>query len=427
MKTLKLYLLAPWLMIFPGIIFAQQSSTSNVIQKSSDCQAVFFITLDTLSALPFRYIMTDKSTGDIDSWSWDFGDGNTSSEKNPAHQYEGPGTYQVCLTVTNLSNPELCYHQFCQEITTREYFSLGGLVYAGDYPLNNPVPAGDTGIAYLYRSTGGQLLYMDDQRFQDFGYYGFGFLLPGSYVVKIALTKGSVDYNSYFPTYSGNWIKWQNASAFTITDESIYNAEIHLLPVSFVNSGTGIIRGQVKFERGYDMEPLQDSQITVILYDESQNPLYFTVPDPSGHFEFTGLPFRNYYLSADATGKPATLTMVTLTENNPLVDNINLTVFGPGVQGLPEDYADGISIARLYPNPVRNELNIHLNSRVRSVADIMITDVTGREFSSQSITILPGENHLSISVSGLPEGLYILRLQPHALQRHFTAKFVKKL
>ncbi len=45
---------------------------------------------------------TDKSTdsdGYITSWSWDFGDGNSSSEKNPNHQYFKPGNYAVKLTV----------------------------------------------------------------------------------------------------------------------------------------------------------------------------------------------------------------------------------------------------------------------------------------------------------------------------------------
>ena len=36
----------------------------------------------------------------IESWSWDFGDGNTSNEQNPIHEYENDGTYQVSLTVT---------------------------------------------------------------------------------------------------------------------------------------------------------------------------------------------------------------------------------------------------------------------------------------------------------------------------------------
>ncbi len=35
------------------------------------------------------------------SWSWSFGDGATSEERNPAHTYSTPGTYEVTLTVTD--------------------------------------------------------------------------------------------------------------------------------------------------------------------------------------------------------------------------------------------------------------------------------------------------------------------------------------
>ncbi len=36
------------------------------------------------------------------SWSWDFGDGNTSEEQNPTHSFESFGEFPVTLTVTNV-------------------------------------------------------------------------------------------------------------------------------------------------------------------------------------------------------------------------------------------------------------------------------------------------------------------------------------
>ncbi len=47
---------------------------------------------------------TDQSNdpdGQVQSWSWDFGDGNSSTEKNPEHQYAAKGSYTVKLTVTD--------------------------------------------------------------------------------------------------------------------------------------------------------------------------------------------------------------------------------------------------------------------------------------------------------------------------------------
>ena len=34
-------------------------------------------------------------------FEWDFGDGNTSSQRNPAHSYASPGKYEIKLTVRN--------------------------------------------------------------------------------------------------------------------------------------------------------------------------------------------------------------------------------------------------------------------------------------------------------------------------------------
>jgi PKD repeat protein len=41
----------------------------------------------------------DLSAGEINSWHWDFGDGETSSEQNPVHAYQKPGNYVVVLDV----------------------------------------------------------------------------------------------------------------------------------------------------------------------------------------------------------------------------------------------------------------------------------------------------------------------------------------
>ncbi|MCI5054712.1 MAG: PKD domain-containing protein, partial [Flavobacteriales bacterium] len=44
---------------------------------------------------------TDGTANTPTSWLWDFGDGNTSTQQNPTHNYAVAGTYTVCLTATN--------------------------------------------------------------------------------------------------------------------------------------------------------------------------------------------------------------------------------------------------------------------------------------------------------------------------------------
>ncbi|MDD1677896.1 MAG: PKD domain-containing protein [Methanomicrobiales archaeon] len=41
----------------------------------------------------------DQSSGNPNAWTWNFGDGSTSSLQNPSHEYKSSGTYTVTLTI----------------------------------------------------------------------------------------------------------------------------------------------------------------------------------------------------------------------------------------------------------------------------------------------------------------------------------------
>lgn len=48
---------------------------------------------------PLTVNYTDESSGNINSWLWDLGDGTTSTDQNPSHVYAANGEYTVTLTV----------------------------------------------------------------------------------------------------------------------------------------------------------------------------------------------------------------------------------------------------------------------------------------------------------------------------------------
>jgi len=54
----------------------------------------------TSGVVPLSVNFTDSSSGPISSWSWNFGDGGSSTAQNPSHTYNSTGTYSVSLTVT---------------------------------------------------------------------------------------------------------------------------------------------------------------------------------------------------------------------------------------------------------------------------------------------------------------------------------------
>lgn len=47
---------------------------------------------------------TDRSSGNPTAWKWQFGDGNSSSSRNPSHVFTAAGTYHVTLTASSSSS-----------------------------------------------------------------------------------------------------------------------------------------------------------------------------------------------------------------------------------------------------------------------------------------------------------------------------------
>ncbi|MEP7377972.1 MAG: PKD domain-containing protein [Chloroflexota bacterium] len=93
---------------------------------------------------------SDTSTGSIDSWSWDFGDGATSTDQNPSHTYAAAGDYLVSLTVANLGGADGETH------TVTVAPLLPAPVYASDSferTVSNGWGTADTGGPYAASGT----------------------------------------------------------------------------------------------------------------------------------------------------------------------------------------------------------------------------------------------------------------------------------
>jgi len=71
---------------------------------------------------PLTVNLVDKSTGQIDSWLWDFGDGSTSTDQHPFHTYLNSGTYTVSLTVTGLGGSDT--ETKTDYVTVKEHVSM---------------------------------------------------------------------------------------------------------------------------------------------------------------------------------------------------------------------------------------------------------------------------------------------------------------
>jgi PKD repeat protein len=88
-----------------------------------DCQALFFPLPDSLGGTGLHFLDLSYSVTPIASWNWNFGDGTSSNEQNPYHQYAQPGEYTVTLSITSapdsLGNP-VCNSEISFVINTED-------------------------------------------------------------------------------------------------------------------------------------------------------------------------------------------------------------------------------------------------------------------------------------------------------------------
>ena len=69
----------------------------------------------------------DQSTGIVTEWLWDFGDGQTSTEQNPSHEYTEVGIYSVTLTASNSYGSDTMTREFYIQV-----FASSENIYVAD-------------------------------------------------------------------------------------------------------------------------------------------------------------------------------------------------------------------------------------------------------------------------------------------------------
>lgn len=123
---------------------------------------------------PLVVNLTDHSSGTIVTRTWDFGNGNVSTQINPSATYLNPGTYTVRLIVsdgthTDTSSQQITVFQLptvnftCDTTTTcfGDSIHFRNLVTAGSAPVNhfawgfgNGIASSDTNAIYMYSAPG---------------------------------------------------------------------------------------------------------------------------------------------------------------------------------------------------------------------------------------------------------------------------------
>ena len=83
-------------------------------------------------------------------------------------------------------------------------------------------------------------------------------------------------------------------------------------------------------------------------------------------------------------------------------------------------------MSAIYPNPASNSVAIPYNTQTEGTVVIKIQDASGKVFSNQKATIVKGLNSLSVNVSALAKGIYIISVTENNQSQSKVYKLVKQ-
>lgn len=367
---------------------------------------------------PLSYSFSNTTTGLATSWSWDFGDSNTSTQQNPSHTYAAAGTYNVCLIATSSCGADT----ICQQLTVcavpvAAYSSStsAGTVNFTDMTTNNPTSwSWDFGDSNTSTQQNPSHTYTADGTYTvcliantgcgaDTVCQSVTVCIPPSASYSSATNGSSVDFTDMSSGAVTSW-SWDFGDGNTSTQQNpthTYAADgtynVCLVSATACASDT-------------DCQQVTVCVPTVAAFSDSANfgtvtfidlstggPLSWAWDFGDGSpVDTTQNPVHNYttsgtynvcLITGDGCGSDTTCTMI----------NVVIT-------GIAETHS---GISAVYPNPASDVLSVQFSHTI-SNGSLEVFDQLGR--------VLQSENKLNgttttLSIGSLPPGIYLLRLR----------------
>ncbi|MCB0838026.1 MAG: PKD domain-containing protein, partial [Bacteroidetes bacterium] len=115
-----------------GIPWGVQSEFPVTVNSISGLNSAFTYQSDS-----FHVAFTDMTEGETKNWLWDFGDGTTSTDQYPVHEYSASGSYNVCMMVSDSCNTtthcEMVEVNCSKPIIDAEYIASGLTAFFQSY------------------------------------------------------------------------------------------------------------------------------------------------------------------------------------------------------------------------------------------------------------------------------------------------------
>ncbi len=348
----------------------------NVITGSTACQADFSWTLDPQTNIT-TFNGSPSQSGNVLTYSWDFGDGTTSTLQNPVHTFASNAHFNVCLTVYDQQIN--CQSTFCVLIATAT-----GSGQTCQSAFTTLPDSSNTHFQFINSSTGINLTY-----FWDFGDGSTStqqnpihiFANAGTYTVCLTISDsqtGCTDtYCSVVTIQTGGGNCSSNYAIYPDTTAAhsyiAYNLATGIAPLTYLWSwGDSTFSNTAYPSHTYAGPGLYD--------------ICLTITDAVGCSSTTCYQWSLLRLSG---GAPVTINVV------------------QGTTGINE--AESTGSLNVYPNPASGMLNIDLANPTGKPASIELYNLQGQRTMDLG-TINEPSATLNVDLNNTPAGMYILKV-----------------
>ncbi|MFA8433872.1 MAG: PKD domain-containing protein [Marinifilaceae bacterium] len=128
---------------------------------------------------------SDESSGEgyqLTQWEWDFGDGGNASDRNPSHQYEAFGTYEVQMRVSNFFGCSATQKKnlVVEPLPTVEFLHDGIVAKGREVPFGNSTQNGNR-YHWTFGDGGESNLKEPIHTFQNTGFYSIKLVVESLY------------------------------------------------------------------------------------------------------------------------------------------------------------------------------------------------------------------------------------------------------
>ncbi len=346
-----------------GMAFDDISVVSNETPPVAD-----FSANPTSGPAPLSVSFTDLSGGNPTSWSWNFGDGGSSTAQNPSHSYANPGTYTVSLTATNVFGSDT--ETKTGYITVSEPSSSAVITYddfesgMGNYTDGGADMFLYTGYYYAWEGYNAADI-QDNSGVASSFYHTYGYNVTGFNVLEVDFyfVAISMEYGEDF------WIQYYDGSAWRTV--AAYARGIDFNNSTWYHAVVTIDRSEYNFPTNAKIRFVCDAS-------GDADDVYID------QIEFRGL--------SGASAVPGGLV---LQEGRPEML-------------LPEEF----SVSQNYPNPFNPTTNIDFSLPTASRVVVSVYNILGQEVARLADSYYEaGEHTLQWNAGDNASGVYLYRIE----------------